>query len=273
MKPVNVKMKSLRELPHRVQARPGTTRWRHGSENGAAGSPASSSGTTAPAVRKHPAAAPSAKGAVNAHRIGVPLMHTLWHVSVHGAANVPADGAVILAGNHTSFLDGPLIVGLSPRPVHFLVKQEIFVGPLGPILVGLGQIPIDRKNPDRSAITASLGALRADGVLGVFPEGTRTTGEFESVHNGLAYFAVSTEAPVVPVACLGTNVNGKTIGSLPTPRTHLDLVYGTPMSFAELSQGTEGMGRKQKIAVISEVLRVRLAAHVQHAKQLTGRDN
>ena len=106
---------------------------------------------------------PSARGAANAHRIGVPLMHSLWNVRVHGAANVPEDGAVILAGNHTSFLDGPLIVGVSPRPVHFLVKQEIFVGPLGPILHGLGQIPVDRKRPDRAAVQAALATLRAAG--------------------------------------------------------------------------------------------------------------
>jgi 1-acyl-sn-glycerol-3-phosphate acyltransferase len=179
---------------------------------------------------------------------------------------------VILAGNHTSFLDGPLIVGVSPRPVHFLVKQEVFVGPLGPILLHLGQIPIDRKHPDRAAIQAALATLKADGVLGVFPEGTRTSGHFESVHNGLAYFALSSGAPVIPVACLGTAVNGKTVGSLPAPRTHLDLVYGTPVTLAELAQGTEGLGRRQKIAAISEELRVRLAAHVQKAELLTGRD-
>jgi len=247
-------MKVLRELPHRPAAP-----WRR-----PPGAP--------PARRVLRPAAPSARGAANAHRIGVPLLHSLWHVNVHGAANVPQSGAVILAGNHTGFLDGPLIVGVSPRPVHFLVKQEVFVGPLGPILLHLGQIPIDRKHPDRSAIQAALATLKADGVLGVFPEGTRTSGDFESVHNGLAYFALSSGAPVVPVACLGTAINGRTVGSLPAPRTHLDLVYGTPVTLAELAQGAEGLGRRQKIAAISEQLRVRLAAHVQKAKLLTGRD-
>lgn len=216
---------------------------------------------------------PSARGAKRAHRIGVPLMHSLWHVTQHNTDNVPADGALILAVNHTSFLDGPLIAGVAPRPVHFLVKKEMFVGPLGPILVGFGQIPVDRANPDRTAIQSALATLRSGGVLGVFPEGTRTTGDFESVHNGLAYFALATGAPVLPVACLGTAANGKTVGSLPTPRTHLDLVYGTPLSLEELSLGSEGLGRRQKIAAISEELRVRLAAHVLYAKQLTGRDN
>ena len=157
----SVKMKSLRELPHRERS--GAAPWRRhavsgGSGPGASPAPTRDHGTVNGAVngaasRPSASGAPSARGAVNAHRIGVPLMHTLWHVSVHGTENVPSAGAVILAGNHTSFLDGPLIVGLSPRPVHFLVKQELFVGPLGPILVGLGQIPIDRKNPDRAAIT------------------------------------------------------------------------------------------------------------------------
>jgi 1-acyl-sn-glycerol-3-phosphate acyltransferase len=223
--------------------------------------------------RRRDGAAPSARGAVNAHRIGIPLMHSLWRVRIHGAANVPSHGAVILAGNHTAFLDGPLIVGVAPRPVHFLVKQEMFVGPLGPILHGLGQIPVDRGRPDRAAIQSALATLRADGVLGVFPEGTRTTGDFESVHNGLAYFALSSGAPVVPVACLGTSMNGKTVGALPPPRATLDLVFGTPLSLEELTEGTEGLGRRQTIAAVSEQLRVRLAAHVQKSRRLTGRDD
>ncbi|WP_228564442.1 lysophospholipid acyltransferase family protein [Catenulispora rubra] len=266
-------MKVLRDshdrpsVPWRVRARAGVA---------APGGQGPGQGSGQGHDRDHSAAhnhTPSARGAKRAHRIGVPLMHSLWHVTQHNTANVPTDGPLLLAGNHTGFLDGPLIAGVAPRPVHFLVKKEMFVGPLGPILLGFGQIPIDRDHPDRAAIQSALATLRAGGVLGVFPEGTRTTGEFESVHNGLAYFALATGAPVLPVACLGTATNGKTVGSLPTPRAHLDLVYGTPVSLEELSQGSEGLGRRQKIAAISEELRVRLAAHVQYAKQLTGRDN
>ncbi|MBW8803737.1 MAG: 1-acyl-sn-glycerol-3-phosphate acyltransferase [Catenulisporales bacterium] len=261
-------MKVLRELPHRPGA---LWRGRQHDPAGASGPDASGSNGSRPLVTHGPM--PSARGARRAHRIGVPLMHSLWHVDQHGTAHFPADGPVILAVNHTSFLDGPLIAGVAPRPVHFLIKKEIFVGPLGPILVGFGQIPIDRSHPDRTAITSALAALRSGGVLGVFPEGTRTAGDFESVQNGLAYFALATGAPVLPVACLGTGARGRTLGSLPTPRAHLDLVYGTPVSLAELTKGSESLGRRQKIAAISEDLRVRLAAHVLYARQLTGRDN
>jgi 1-acyl-sn-glycerol-3-phosphate acyltransferase len=261
-------MKVLRDS-HDSRRPSGPRRGRPGAQHDRAAAGSSNPSGTAGSVLT-----PSARGAKRAHRIGVPLMHSLWHVNQYNAENVPAEGPVLLAGNHTGFLDGPLIVGVAPRPVHFLVKKEMFVGPLGPILQHfLGQIPVDRDHPDRAAIQAALATLRTGGVLGVFPEGTRTTGEFESVHNGLAYFAVATGAPVVPVACLGTSANGRTVGSLPRARTHLDLVYGTPVTLAELSQGSEGLGRRQKIAAISEELRVRLAAHVQYAKHLTGRDN
>ena len=225
-----------------------------------------------PRCQRQPGAAPSLRGAVNAHRIGVPLLRSVWRIHVHGTRNVPTEGAVILAGNHTGFLDGPLIVGLSPRPVHFLIKQELFVGPLGPVLHSLGQISVDRHGPDRAAVVAALAALKAGGALGVFPEGTRSAGDFTSVHNGLAYFALSSGAPVVPVACLGTAVNGRTIGSLPAPRTLLDLVYGTPITREELTEGTEGLGRGRKIAAVSERLRVLLTAHLHKSRHLTGRD-
>ncbi len=267
-------MKVLRDMPHRP-----SVPWRGrvaDATRGPGPGPVPSPGHDRDRDRSagpHNHTPPSARGAKRAHRIGVPLMHSLWHVTQHNTENVPTDGPLLLAGNHTGFLDGPLIAGVAPRPVHFLVKKEMFVGPLGPILLALGQIPVDRDHPDRAAIQSALATLRSGGVLGVFPEGTRTTGEFESVHNGLAYFALATGAPILPVACLGTATNGKTVGSLPTPRSHLDLVYGTPVTLAELTQGSEGLGRRQKIAAISEDLRVRLAAHVQYAKQLTGRDN
>jgi 1-acyl-sn-glycerol-3-phosphate acyltransferase len=269
-------MKVLREHPHRPDRpsraiRPTVPALWRGRQTGTGGVPGPDRGHPTPGPHT---VTPNARGALRAHRIGVPLMHSLWHVTQHGTGNFPVDGPVLLAVNHTGFLDGPLIAGVAPRPVHFLVKKEMFVGPLGPILErGFGQIPIDRGHPDRTAIQSALATLRSGGVLGVFPEGTRTTGEFESVHNGLAYFAVATGAPVLPVACLGTGTRGRSVGSLPTPRTHLELVYGTPVSLAELSQGSEALGRRQRIAAISEDLRLRLAAHVQYARQLTGRDN
>lgn len=154
-------------------------------------------------------APPSARGAALARLTGIGLMNGLWRPRVLGAWRMPAQGPVILAGNHSHNVDGPMIIGTSPRPVHFLVKREAFVGPLGTFLTGIGQVRIDRHSVDRAAIAAALGVLDEGGVLGIFPEGTRGDGEFAQLRAGLAYFAVRSGAPVVPVAVLGSARQGR----------------------------------------------------------------
>ncbi len=210
------------------------------------------------------AAAPAPRGARRARRIGPFVLRPFWKIRLHGAGNVPATGPVILAGNHSGFLDGPMLVGLSPRPVHFMIKREMFRGPIGRALVWLGQIKVDREETDRAAILAALGTLEQGGVLGVFPEGTRSADDFVTMHNGLAYFALRSGAPVVPVACLGSGARGTTAGSLPRLRARLDVVYGPPVVIER------GSGRKA-VAAASEQLRDVLRAHIEHARVLTGR--
>ena len=97
-----------------------------------------------------------------------------------------------------------MVMGIAPRGTHFLIKKEAFVGPLGPFLEGIGQLKVDRAVADRAAITDALAVLDRGGVLGIFPEGTRGDGDFASLRAGLAYFAVRSGAPVVPVAVLGS---------------------------------------------------------------------
>jgi 1-acyl-sn-glycerol-3-phosphate acyltransferase len=208
--------------------------------------------------------APEARGAARARRIGPFVLRPFWKIELHGVEHVPADGPVILAGNHAAFLDGPLIVGLSPRPVHFMIKQEMYRGPLGPVLHWLGQIPVDRKSTDRGAVLAALGVLERGGVLGVFPEGTRSAEAFATMHNGLAYFALRSGAPVVPVACLGSRAVGGGLGDLPRLRAGIDVSFGAPLEFGR------GTGR-QAVAAASERLRGELLAHLELSRQLTGR--
>jgi 1-acyl-sn-glycerol-3-phosphate acyltransferase len=216
---------------------------------------------------------PDPRGAVRARRIGPFLLRPLWRIRLHGGEHVPAGGPVILAGNHTGFLDGPLIVGLSPRPVHFMVKQEMFKGPLDPALRWLSQISVDRAGADRTAVLAALGVLEQHGVLGVFPEGTRSAGDFDTMHNGLAYFALRSRAPVVPVACLGSGERGRTIGSLPRPGSRLDLVYGPPIDLrlGPADGAAPAKAGRRAVAEVSELLREALRAHLERARRATGR--
>lgn len=202
-----------------------------------------------------------------AHRIGIPLLRSFWRVRSLGTHNVPLGGPVILAGNHTNFADGPLLYAFCPRPVHFWVKQEMFTGVLDPVLRGIGHIPVNRGSADRGMIMDSLTVLRAGNCLGVFPEGTRGSGDFSEVHNGLAYLAMRSGAPIVPVACLGTGERGASIGALPAFRAKIDVVYGKPF------QAAADAGTRTRSAVTDASRRIveRLTAHLHEAERLTGR--
>jgi 1-acyl-sn-glycerol-3-phosphate acyltransferase len=205
---------------------------------------------------------------VAGRRIGLAVMHGLWRPRVLGAWRVPPSGPAILAVNHSHFIDGPMLIGTSPRPVHFLVKKEAFVGPLGPFLQGIGQISVDRGGTDRAAVLSALGVLERGGVLGIFPEGTRGEGDFASLRSGLAYFAVRSGAPVVPVAVLGSNDRpGRCVKALPAVRSRIDVVFGDPF------EAGDGSGRRTRAALDEATVRIqkRLSDHLADARRSTER--
>ncbi|MFF7490909.1 lysophospholipid acyltransferase family protein [Streptomyces luteogriseus] len=211
---------------------------------------------------------PSARGAEVGRRIGVGLMYGLWKPRVLGAWRVPASGPVIFAVNHAHNIDGPMVMGVAPRPTHFLIKKEAFIGPLDPFLLGIGQVKVDRTTTDRTAITQALGVLAEGGVLGIFPEGTRGEGDFASLRAGLAYFAVRSGAPIVPVAVLGSSDKpGRLIKALPPLRSRVDVVFGEPF------EAGDGSGRRTRKALDEATGRIQkqLAAHLENARRLTGR--
>lgn len=210
---------------------------------------------------------PSPRGAAVARGIGIGLMNGLWRPRVLGTWRVPAHGPVILAGNHAHNIDGPMLIGTSPRPVHFLVKKEAFIGPLDPFLHAIGQVRVDRDTADRTAISTALGVLERGGVLGIFPEGSRGEGDFAQLRAGLAYFAVRSGAPVVPVAVLGSARKGRMVAALPPLGARIDVVYG------EAFEAGDGSGRRTRSALDAATVRIqeRLTAHLADAKQATGR--
>ncbi|MEU9574123.1 lysophospholipid acyltransferase family protein [Streptomyces massasporeus] len=211
---------------------------------------------------------PSARGAEVGRRIGVGLMYGLWKPRVLGAWRVPASGPVIFAVNHSHNIDGPMVMGVAPRPTHFLIKKEAFIGPLDPFLLGIGQVKVDRDTTDRTAITRALGVLAEGGVLGIFPEGTRGEGDFASLRAGLAYFAVRSGAPIVPVAVLGSSDKpGRLIRALPPLRSRVDVVFGEPF------EAGDGSGRRTRKTLDEATGRIQkqLAAHLENARRLTGR--
>ncbi len=119
---------------------------------------------------------------------------------VQGREYIPKDGAFILAPNHISYFDPPLVGSFVPRRVHFFAKQELFKVPiLGALIKRTNVHPVKRGVFDRGAITTAVKILKAGNPLAVFPEGTRGVfGEFLDPKPGIGMIARKAEVPIIP---------------------------------------------------------------------------
>lgn len=133
------------------------------------------------------------------------LFRFLFRVRVTGAENLPSEGPVVLCSNHISWWDPPNVGCAVTRKVHFMAKEELFQIPiLGFLITRMGAFPVRRGTADRTAIRRALEVLRQGGVLGLFPEGTRSrTGRLRPAEPGAALIAIRSGAPVLPVAIEG----------------------------------------------------------------------
>lgn len=121
-----------------------------------------------------------------------------------GIENIPSSGRVLLAGNHTSNFDAPLLISATKRNVHFLAKKELWDGPKRIIFANMGLIPVDRKNKDGNALIMAERYLKNEKLVGIFPEGTtEKTGEMLKFKKGAVKMAMDTDSPIVPFVITG----------------------------------------------------------------------
>lgn len=126
-------------------------------------------------------------------------------LKIEGKHHVPKEGPVLLCANHISLLDPPAVGIWLERKVSFFAKEELFHIPLlGSIIRKLGAIPVKRGAGDRKALSLTLDVLKQGGIVGIFPEGTRIqSGIIEEGKKGAAFFALRSNAAVIPVAIVG----------------------------------------------------------------------
>ena len=195
------------------------------------------------------------------------MIRRRYTVRVHGAEHVPATGPVVVAANHIGIIDGPLMAIYAPRPVHAMTKQEMFRGFLGRFLRWAGQIPLDRFHADPRAVRFAVRCLREGRVVGIFPEGTRGTGELDTFHRGAAYLALTVGAPVVPLMMFGTREPGGSSSSLPSRKAVIDLVFCPPFAVDAASWPRT----RDHVGETSRLLRARMLADLEEAIASTGR--
>jgi 1-acyl-sn-glycerol-3-phosphate acyltransferase len=168
--------------------------------------------------------------------------------------NVPRAGPVILASNHASYLDPPLVGCGLPRQVAMLARDSLFRFPvMGTVLRSWGTVPVDRDGGGAAGLRIILDRLMQGNAILLFPEGTRTNdGAIRAARSGIGLIVIKSSAPIVPVRVFGTFESyGRHIRF---PRPHpVAVKYGVPIDFSVLREETATCSKSRLKEIYQEI--------------------
>jgi len=176
----------------------------------------------------------------------------LFGMRIHGDERVPREGGVIIASNHISYSDPPVVGSASPRELHYLAKEELFRNPVfGAIIRSYNAIPVKRAAGDIGALKKALRLLKDGKAMIMFPEGTRSlSGKFLKPKPGVGMIASMADVPVVPTYVAGTN---NLRAALWRKRTVV-VRFGEPIYPSEMRSGCRS-DREAYMAISTEAMK------------------
>jgi len=171
---------------------------------------------------------------------------------VEGEEHVPPSGGLVVAANHRSYLDPPVLGAWFPRQVHYMAKRELFKIPLfGWAIAAVGAFPVDRERAsDLGSVRRALHILKSGGVVGIFPEGRRNIAGDATAKGGAVLLASLAGCPLVPVKLVGTHLALRRFRA-----TRLRVIIGEPMTF----QGSARKPTKAELAAWTEQVAAAIA--------------
>lgn len=179
---------------------------------------------------------------------------TYFRWRVFNPERVPETGAVILASNHASFLDPPLVGAGLKRGINYLARESLFRFPgMGALLRSWQAVPVDRDGAGAAGLKAILDRLLAGGGIILFPEGTRTRdGRLQPARSGIGLVVVKSTAPVVPVRVFGTyEAYGRHI-KIPRPK-RIAVKYGQPVNLERLRAEAKSCSKQRLKEIYQEI--------------------
>ena len=171
-------------------------------------------------------------------------------IKIKGKENFPKTGGFILAPNHQSYLDPPVVGSWAPRVVYFMTKSELFKNPiLGWYLFHTNARPVKRGMMDKSAIKLTLDIIAEGQGMTIFPEGTRSvTGEFLEAKAGIGMIASKAKCPIIPTYVSGfNNLKGCFWG-----KDKLTITYGEMIPYEWIE--AQGTGKESYIIIAQRVM-------------------
>ena len=188
---------------------------------------------------------------------------------VEGADVVPASGPVILAPVHRSYMDFFVVSEVTRRKIFYMAKDSCGRSPrFGSFLESIGAFPVHREGADRLALDRAQDVLERGEVLILFPEGTRRTGPVvEDLHEGAAFLAARTGAPIVPIG-IGGSAAAMPKGSKMVRPVKIHVVVGDPL--AAPPRSARGRVPRHQVHDLTEQLRAELQRLYNQAQERVG---
>jgi len=200
-----------------------------------------------------------------ARAVMIPVARLLYRPRVVGRRNVPKSGAVILASNHLSFIDSVVIPVVAPRRIQFLAKSHYFEGTglagwvKRSFFAAVGAVGVKRGagRDSQDALEISKGILEAGQAFALYPEGTRSRdGRLYRGRTGVAWLALTTGAPVVPVGLVGTE-RLQPVGRRLPRLARVTVAFGEPIDVSVFGAATSGKARRAATdAIMTEIQRL-----------------
>ncbi|MDP6125592.1 MAG: lysophospholipid acyltransferase family protein [Candidatus Latescibacteria bacterium] len=196
------------------------------------------------------------------------FMRVVFGLRVEGIGNIPNKGKAIIAANHVSAYDPPIVGCVVPRRMRFMAKRQLIETPIIGWLLALVNVhPVDRDGFGRDAIEALESSLKEDQPVMLFPEGTRQTdGRLGKPKLGVGMLAARNEAPVVPAYVSGTTTQLKAFARVKPFR----IVFGPPINPPYEVAGISRKLAYQQIAdeVMARVADLKMATEGMSAEQI-----
>jgi 1-acyl-sn-glycerol-3-phosphate acyltransferase len=198
------------------------------------------------------------------------LNRLVFRTTVEGRERVPTDGPMIIAPVHRSGIDFFVASEVTDRKLHYMAKDSLWKRPrFGRFLQTVGAFPVHRDAADREAMRRAQRVLEAGEVLVLFPEGERRTGPVvKDLHEGVAFLAARTGAPVVPVGIGGSTSVMPKGSKFPRP-LHIHLVVGEPI--AAPARTDAGRVPRSQLHAMTEELTTTLQELYDRSVASTGR--
>ncbi len=182
------------------------------------------------------------------------LLHLGWRPTIEGREHIPADGLLIVASNHLSFIDSIVIPLAVPRKVVFLAKAEYWEGrspaawPRRLFFAAFEAVPVQRAQAEdaQASLDLARGVIERGDAFGIYPEGTRSRdGRLYRGRTGVGWLAMATGATVLPVGVIGTDRVQPVGATVPRPGRRITIRFGEPVLPSSYEMLAPGRARRE----------------------------